>query len=48
MHNKIRLVIADIDSTLVDSKRNLTKKTKEIIDCLHAHGVNLGIASGRP
>ena len=32
MHNKIRLVIADIDSTLVDSKRNLTKKTKEILD----------------
>lgn len=48
MHNKIRLVIADIDSTLVDSKRNLTKKTKEILDCLHAHGVYLGIASGRP
>ena len=48
MGSKIRFVIADIDSTLVDSNRKLTPNTKKVIRCLHEHGVYFGIASGRP
>jgi len=48
MIEKVRLVICDIDSTLVTTvKRELTPKTKEVIDRLHKHGVYFGIASGR-
>ncbi len=44
---QLRLVICDIDGTLITSKRELTPKTKEVIERLHAHGVLFGIASGR-
>ncbi len=46
--NQLRLVICDIDSTLVTSERKLTPKTKEVIEKLQKHGVYFGIASGRP
>lgn len=45
---KVCLVICDIDSTLVDSNRNLTAATKDVIERLHKQGVYFGIASGRP
>ncbi len=44
----LKLVICDIDSTLVDSKRNLLRTTRETIEKLHENGVYFGIASGRP
>ena len=44
----LKLVICDIDSTLVDSKRNLMPTTRETIEKLHENGVYFGIASGRP
>lgn len=48
MIEDVRLVICDIDSTLVTTgHRELTPKTKEVIDRLHAHGIYFGIASGR-
>lgn len=47
MMQDVRLVVCDIDSTLVTTDRELTPKTKEVIDRLHAHGVFFGIASGR-
>lgn len=48
MKNKIKLVICDIDSTLVTSDHVLTEKTKAVIDTLHEQGIYFGIASGRP
>lgn len=48
MKKNIKLVICDIDSTLVTSDHILTKKTKAVIDALHEQGVYFGIASGRP
>lgn len=48
MDKKIRLVICDIDSTLVNSDRELTDKTREVISRLRKEGVYFGIASGRP
>ena len=47
MIEDVRLVICDIDGTLVNSDFQLTPKTKEVIDRLHANGVYFGIASGR-
>lgn len=45
---KLKLIICDIDSTLVNSKRELTKKTKDVLEELHERGVYFAIASGRP
>lgn len=44
----IKLIVCDIDSTLVNSKRELTKKTKDVLEELHKRGVYFAIASGRP
>lgn len=46
--NSLRLVLCDIDSTLINSKRELTPRTKEMIENLHARGIYFGLASGRP
>lgn len=48
MKKDIKLVICDIDSTLVTSDHILTQHTKHIIDTLHRQGIYFGIASGRP
>lgn len=48
MSKQTKLVICDVDSTLVTSKRELTQKTKDIINHLHEQGIYFGIASGRP
>lgn len=48
MNTNIRLVICDIDSTLVTSDHILTERTKKVIDKLHRNGIYFGIASGRP
>lgn len=42
-----KLVIADIDSTLVTEERILTEHAKDVIEHLHKNGVYFGIASGR-
>ena len=43
-----KLVICDIDATLVNEKKELTQRTKEALIKLHEKGVYFGIASGRP
>lgn len=48
MKKDIKLVICDIDSTLVTSNHILTGRTKDIIETLHRQGIYFGIASGRP
>lgn len=48
MMNKIQLVICDVDSTLVNDQRELTPRTKKLIDTLHQQHIYFGIASGRP
>lgn len=44
----IRLIVMDIDGTLVNSQRQLTPKTKEALIRLEEHGICLALASGRP
>lgn len=44
---KIRLVIADIDGTMVSDSRILSGRTRMVIDQLHDRGIEIGIASGR-
>lgn len=43
-----RLVICDVDGTLVSNSRMLSEEAKKIIDRLHHQGVYFGLASGRP
>lgn len=43
----IRLVIADVDGTLVNDHRELSSYTKNVIERLHEQGILFGVASGR-
>lgn len=43
----LKLVVCDIDGTLVTNQRELTTKTKEVINRLLGLGIYFGIASGR-
>lgn len=45
---KCKLVIADIDGTLVNYGKEIMPLTRQALIDLHAKGVLLGIASGRP
>jgi hydroxymethylpyrimidine pyrophosphatase-like HAD family hydrolase len=44
----IRLVLADVDGTLVTQEKVLTAKTKEVVGKLTAAGIAFAITSGRP
>lgn len=43
-----KLILFDIDGTLVNSNWDMTPYTKQILSQLHDQGILLGIASGRP
>ena len=44
---KIKLILADVDGTLLDSQKNVMPITREEIGYLHDQGILFGIASGR-
>jgi hydroxymethylpyrimidine pyrophosphatase-like HAD family hydrolase len=44
----IKLVIADVDGTLVTPTKALTPRTCEAVDRLRAAGIRFTITSGRP
>ena len=46
--SKIRILAADVDGTLTPKGQNLMPKTREALNRLHAEGVLIGPASGRP
>lgn len=48
MKRNVKLVIADIDGTLVSTDKKMGPLTKQALQELHDKGVYLGIASGRP
>lgn len=48
MNKKIKALVADIDMTLVEKGGSLHPLTKQAFETLHAQGVKLGLASGRP
>ena len=43
----IKFIIFDIDGTLVDDEKVLSKNTKEVLKTLKDQGIKLGLASGR-
>ncbi len=45
---QVKLVIADVDGTLVNNDKQLTERTKEAARKLRDHGIELAITSGRP
>ena len=46
--SQIRLVIADVDGTLVTPAKELTERTRQAVLALRAAGVAFAITSGRP
>jgi Cof subfamily protein (haloacid dehalogenase superfamily) len=48
VNNNIRLVIADVDGTLVTKNKVLTKRTVEAVKQLHDAGIEFSITSSRP
>ncbi|MBQ4342894.1 MAG: HAD family phosphatase [Erysipelotrichaceae bacterium] len=48
MKKEIKLIICDIDGTLVNVDKKMMPITKKVFEKLHEQGVLLGIASGRP
>ena len=44
----IKIVLCDVDGTLINSKGEITLKTKEAIKNCKKHGILFGIATGRP
>jgi Cof subfamily protein (haloacid dehalogenase superfamily) len=45
---QIRLVIADVDGTLVNSQKVLTERSVEAVRSLHEAGIAFAVTSGRP
>src|SRR5580658_3921394 len=45
---KISLVLADVDGTLVTEEKVLTQRTQAAVQRLHAAGIRFAITSGRP
>lgn len=48
MLENIKLVVADVDFTLVNNKKEMLPLTRDMLIELHRRGILLGIASGRP
>jgi Cof subfamily protein (haloacid dehalogenase superfamily) len=48
VQNDIRLVIADVDGTLVTNKKVLTARSVEAVERLRESGIRFSITSGRP
>lgn len=44
----LKMIVADIDGTLVNQPREMMPITRKALKILHKHGILLGIASGRP
>ena len=45
---KISLVLADVDGTLVNEKKILTRRARGAVRALHGAGIHFAITSGRP
>ena len=45
---KKKVVVCDIDSTLVIKHKPLSLRAQKVVDCIREHGILFGIASGRP
>jgi Cof subfamily protein (haloacid dehalogenase superfamily) len=45
---KIALVLADVDGTLVNEQKELTKRAQAAVQSLHKAGIRFAITSGRP
>ena len=48
MERSTRLVICDVDGTLVGNNRMRSPAARQVIDQLRQQGIYFGIASGRP
>lgn len=44
----IQWIVSDLDGTLLNDQKQVSKKNQEAIQWLFEHGINFGIVSGRP
>ena len=47
-HNKIRLLLADVDGTLVTHDKVLTERARAAVEKMRSSGIQFAITSGRP
>ena len=47
-HEVIRLLLSDVDGTLVDTQKELTTRTIAAVHALHDAGIHFAVTSGRP
>src|SRR3546814_19763685 len=45
---RISLLLAEVDGTLVTEDKVLTRRTQQTVEALHAAGIALALTSGRP
>ena len=43
----LKLIVTDMDGTLLNEKNEMPEKIFDIIDCLHGRGITFAVASGR-
>ncbi len=48
MKEQVKLVLADVDGTLVTREKILTEQARAAVESLRAHGIEFAITSGRP
>ncbi len=48
MKNNIKIIVTDLDGTLVDSSSKVILENKIVLKALHDKGIKIGIATGRP
>lgn len=48
MNNEIKLVLCDLDGTLLNSQKEIPIQFHEVFEKLQEHGIALGTATGRP
>lgn len=46
--NPVTLIAVDLDGTLLDSDKNVSPRTRDVINTLKQYGILFGIVSGRP
>ncbi|MDO4589738.1 MAG: HAD hydrolase family protein, partial [Fusobacterium sp.] len=43
----MKLIVSDLDGTLLNEKKEITERTKNILREAYANGIDFAIASGR-
>ncbi len=45
---KIKWLMFDLDGTLLNEAKQVTDKTKQVLETMKSMGIRMGVATGRP